>query len=280
MSGLDEKAVLAARAAFYGPKGSVVAAISAYLAATTPADVGEEPVAWRWKTPAEDDHWVWSYSAVIDNPHDARCEPLYSATALERVVRERDEARVMIGKLEDDLSEAAYEPWPEWASKVLAVIRKRSGYDGYDDATDGVDLPIELDEAMDELEAEADRQKLRATSAEAKLAGARKVIEPFAEASREFNFAMGPDGIDDGITVIASTVVRDREATLSTSDFSAARRWVEETVEAETRERAVKHRNIRSEVVAIIRKYEFGSAIPEYFADEILALLNLEPRHD
>jgi len=69
----------------------------------------------------------------------------------------------------------------------------------------------------------------RAESAEAKLAEARKVIEPFAEASREFNFAMSPDGIDDGITVIASTVVRDREATLSTSDFSAARRFLEET---------------------------------------------------
>lgn len=228
MSGLDEKGLEAARAAFYGPKGSVVAAISAYLAATTPADVGEEPVAWRWKTPAEDDHWVWSYSAVIDNPHDARCEPLYSATALERVVRERDEA---LRRYEN-----AFKWW--------------------------------------------EYNKPRAEKAEAKLAEARKVIEPFAEASREFNFAMGPDGIDDGITVIASTVVRDREATLSTSDFSAARRWVEETVEAETRERAVKHRNIRSEVVAIIRKYEFGSAIPEYFADEILALLNLEPRHD
>jgi len=35
MSGLDEKGLEAARAAFYGPKGSVVAAISAYLAAQT-----------------------------------------------------------------------------------------------------------------------------------------------------------------------------------------------------------------------------------------------------
>jgi len=268
MSGLDEKAVLAARAAFYGPKGSVVAAISAYLAAATPADVGEEPVAWRWKTPAEDDHWVWSYSAVIDNPHDARCEPLYSATALERVVRERDEALERIENAMQSMSETQ----PSWERRCHSIMSAL----GLDFGGPTPDIPEQSGwyaRKMEQLEAKLE-------DAEAKLAEARKVIEPFAEASREFNFAMGPDGIDDGITVIASTVVRDREATLSTSDFSAARRWVEETVEAETRERAVKHRNIRSEVVAIIRKYEFGSAIPEYFADEILALLNLEPRHD
>lgn len=62
-----------------------------------------------------------------------------------------------IARLEDELSDARYEPWPEWARKVLAVIRKRSGYDGYDDAENGVDLPEELDETMAELEREAER---------------------------------------------------------------------------------------------------------------------------
>jgi len=254
MSGLDEKAVLAARAAFYGPKGSVVAAISAYLAAATPADVGELVERLR------------SAGCHYGIPIERDCAE--AATALERVVRERDVALERIENAMQSMSETQ----PSWERRCHSIMSAL----GLDFGGPTPDIPEQSGwyaRKMEQLEAKLE-------DAEAKLAEARKVIEPFAEASREFNFAMGPDGIDDGITVIASTVVRDREATLSTSDFSAARRWVEETVEAETRERAVKHRNIRSEVVAIIRKYEFGSAIPEYFADEILALLNLEPRHD
>lgn len=157
MSGLDEKAVLAACEAYhadlpthdYPSRWAMEQAISAYLAAATPADVGEEPVAWRWKTPAEDDHWVWSYSAVIDNPHDARCEPLYSATALERVVRERDEARA-----DHEWMTANRNKWQD-----AATIARR-----------------------------------RAESAEAKLAEARKVIEPFARAADNAERLAGHDG--------------------------------------------------------------------------------------
>ncbi|MDJ1632299.1 hypothetical protein [Rhizobium rhizogenes] len=55
------------------------------------------------------------------------------------------------------------------------------------------------------------------------LEEARKVIEPFANAARNFTFAIGPDGIDDGLTVLAYVhVCREREADLSTADFSAA----------------------------------------------------------
>jgi hypothetical protein len=41
--------------------------------------------------------------------------------------------------------------WPEWALKSLKLIRKQSGYDGYDDQSDGVDLPEELGEMIDEF---------------------------------------------------------------------------------------------------------------------------------
>ncbi|KAB2751765.1 Lar family restriction alleviation protein [Brucella anthropi] len=54
----------------------------------------------------------------------------------------------------DQISELQMTPWPEWATKVLAVIRKRSGYDGYGDAIEGVDLPAELDECIAAIEAD------------------------------------------------------------------------------------------------------------------------------
>lgn len=76
---------------------------------------------------------------------------LEAATALEAQAEE-------IARLSDENDELRCAPWPEWASKVLAVIRARSGYDGYDDAIDGVDLPAELEETMAVLEREADRQ--------------------------------------------------------------------------------------------------------------------------
>lgn len=74
-----------------------------------------------------------------------------------------------VGRLEDENSDLRYEPWPEWARAVLKVIRKHSGYDGYDDATEGVDMPLELSEHLSEMEAEVGRWKARAEAAEALL---------------------------------------------------------------------------------------------------------------
>jgi hypothetical protein len=73
-----------------------------------------------------------------------------AAAAIQRLQSENE-------RLEDELDEARYAPWPEWVKKVLAVIRERSGYDGHDDAIDGVDLPAELDECMSELERMAEK---------------------------------------------------------------------------------------------------------------------------
>jgi hypothetical protein len=38
----------------------------------------QEPVAYRYKMPVEDDHLVWNYCTYPDNKDDPRCEPLYT----------------------------------------------------------------------------------------------------------------------------------------------------------------------------------------------------------
>jgi hypothetical protein len=187
------------------------------LATTTPADVGElvERLLRERKVRLGD---IVAVRALLEDvgadAGEAAAILTAQATALERVVRERDEARADVARKERPIVEYG-----------------RELYDAVQMWWHGGEIPdpADMQEYIARSSLEIDREKARATSAEAKLAEARKVIEPFAEASREFNFAIGPDGIDDGITVIASTVVRDREATLSTSDFSAARRWIEET---------------------------------------------------
>lgn len=60
---------------------------------------------------------------------------------------------------------ARHEPWPEWATTILRVIRNRSGYDGQEDADDGIDLPGELEELLEEMDSEADRFKQDARAA-------------------------------------------------------------------------------------------------------------------
>lgn len=53
-------------------------------------------------------------------------------------------------------------------------------------------------------------------------ADVREALKPFAEAAREFTSAIGPDGIDDGVAVVATMHGTRREAILSTTDFSRA----------------------------------------------------------
>jgi hypothetical protein len=55
-----------------------------------------------------------------------------------------------------------------------------------------------------------------------------EVLKPFAKSASTFSFAIGPDGIDDDMTVIAYAHVRpNSEADLSTRNFSDARAFVE-----------------------------------------------------
>lgn len=175
-------------------------------------------------------HWVKdNFLSQQLSPDTERRELVPRSQAEELLAAERAEKARL--KLEneaqaDQINELEMTPWPEWASKVLAVIRKRSGYDGYDDTTEGVDLPAELDECIAALEAdnaaltarvkelEADLKtyqddttdeinekidlEFRVVDLEAKLAAAEKALEGIASfkekdgkdaATREWNRA-------------------------------------------------------------------------------------------
>jgi hypothetical protein len=71
--------------------------------------------------------------------------------------RGKADLQAVIDDYEARLDEANRQPWPEWAEKVLSVIREHSGYDGYDDMNDGIDLPAELDEVLNELAGNAQK---------------------------------------------------------------------------------------------------------------------------
>lgn len=79
------------------------------------------------------------------------------AAELDTAIRERDEAR--------------QEPWPEWTTNILKMVREVSGYDGHDDA-EGVDVEEEVRELIAELTSQIER--LRASQAPA--VGAEKRV--------------------------------------------------------------------------------------------------------
>lgn len=75
-------------------------------ASVTPADVGEEPVAWvsegqlhAMPPDRDEDSASGRYLPMRRSAGGNFQFPLYSATALERVVRDRDEARRQLGEL-------------------------------------------------------------------------------------------------------------------------------------------------------------------------------------
>lgn len=83
------------------------------------------------------------------------------------------------GQLVDDNSDLRNAPWPEWATAVLKVIRSHTEYDGYDDAVEGVDMPLELSEHLSEMEAANDRATDRAAEYYARGYGLRCAVMDF-----------------------------------------------------------------------------------------------------
>lgn len=81
------------------------------------------------------------------------------AKLLGEIERLRRENEGLISEVEDLHEESNI--WPEWAETILKIVRKYTGYDGYDgyDDWDGVDLPMELDEALGYYESEIERLK-------------------------------------------------------------------------------------------------------------------------
>ena len=106
---------------------------------------------------------------------------------VEALRRERDEWRAEAERLEGENDELRGAPWPEWATQCLKFVREYSGYDGYDDAYFGVDLPGELNDAITELESAAERETARANAAEATAAGLVEALKPFAKLSFSFD---------------------------------------------------------------------------------------------
>lgn len=134
MSGLDEKAIAIAESAYLAaPSGEdgLRVFLRAYLAATTPADVGELVERLKHLIALDEPKNGGPYGGLA--ARECLRAMTEAATALERVTRERDEARAT-------LDEICLSNRQEWQ---------------------------------------------RATTAEAKLAEARKVIEPFALCSVE-----------------------------------------------------------------------------------------------
>lgn len=91
------------------------------------------------------------------------------ASNLESLQRENEALREENGSLLDENCDLRNEPWPEWAKAVLKVIRSHTGYDGYDDAIEGVDMPLELEEHLSELQSVNERLQSRAEAAEAEV---------------------------------------------------------------------------------------------------------------
>jgi hypothetical protein len=106
MRELDQKALEAARTAFNEVSGNptcddpIGVAVSAYLSAlpSAPAVEGVEPVAWRYRGDFIGAKLPWQHTdqkwlADRQEEDGEEVEPLYPASAISRLVKERDEAR-------------------------------------------------------------------------------------------------------------------------------------------------------------------------------------------
>lgn len=180
------------------PCRAIVCTVEQWNTRPAPAatDTGLVTVAWESMDNKLDPNDKLVYEVKFPRNGDKRL--VYKSQAEELLAAERAENTRLQSENDaqaDQISELQMTPWPEWATKVLAVIRKRSGYDGYGDAIEGVDLPAELDECIAAIEADNaaltarvnflertwKKAERRADALEAKLAAAEKALEPFAD---------------------------------------------------------------------------------------------------
>ena len=86
------------------------------------------------------------------------------------------------------IEEIEQAPWPEWATRCLKMIRQVSGYDGYDDQSQGVDLPEELGELIAQFNRLGDDFKRCAAERDralAEIARQKLALEKIAGLSKE-----------------------------------------------------------------------------------------------
>jgi hypothetical protein len=146
----------------------ILKAVAAARASATPADVGElvERLLRERKVRLGD---IVAVRALLEDvgadAGEAAAILTAQATALERVVRERDEARADVARKERPIVEYG-----------------RELYDAVQMWWHGGEIPdpADMQEYIARSSLEIDREKARAESAEAKLAEARKVIERVA----------------------------------------------------------------------------------------------------
>ena len=98
---------------------------------------------------------------------DAAATLLALLDRAEAAEKERDE-------LIDENSDLKNAPWPEWAERMKDMIRGETGYDGYDDVSNGIDLPTELDEMISELRSQT-------KTADAALSAEREKVDEWKQ---------------------------------------------------------------------------------------------------
>ena len=102
------------------------------------------------------------------------------------------EARGEVERLTDENDELRNVPWPEWAKKVVATIRAHSGYDGSDDAIDGIDMPQELGQILDEYDGQIKHKDAELATLRAEKDRLRRVCSEYNdEVSQILGKALG-----------------------------------------------------------------------------------------
>jgi hypothetical protein len=124
-------------------------------------------------------------------------------------------------RLEDELADALQAPWPEWASSILKTLQA-NGYDPIED--DGsVDLAQAFGEYLEGIRQADEAYSREIAALRAENERLREALKPFSNAARNFAVAIGSDGVDDAVAVVATLHGRpEREAVLTTLDFSNA----------------------------------------------------------
>lgn len=174
--------------------------------------VDGEVVAWRSCWP-DDAKWELHSDPIVALGDDA--EDFLQDALVPKPLLDTSRAETATAKRDAD---TAYDE--------LSAVSKAIGNAQFMDPPDGgsVSLGEQVNRmrlALDAANARADAEREKRIAAESRLA---KALRPFAEAASSFDFAIGPDGIDDHLTVLAHAYARPEcEVQLSTAHFSDAR---------------------------------------------------------